>query len=168
MRDFKGMDPVEALGRELRRRRKETDRTIAEMARALGLNYNTLGSYERSETLPDVDFLARFAHATRSSFLDLLVARLKAMDSDAGRRALSQLPSQESTKAYGFSESWGGSIDQALLEEILRETEAVQEHRDTALSVEKKAKVVAIFYEMFAESGRVDRARVERVLELLF
>ena len=163
----KGMDPEESLGRKLRRHRKAADKTIADMAQALGVNYNTLGGYERGETLPEIDFLAHFAQATGSSFLELLVARLQAMNSDAGRRALSELLSLEGAKASGLSEGWGATVDQALLENVLRETDSWQARRDTALPAEKKAKAVAIFYEMFSDSGRVDSAKVERVLELL-
>lgn len=161
------MDPEESLGKLLRRRRKAADKTIAEMAQALGVNYNTLGGYERGETLPDVDFLAHFAQVTDASFRDLLVARLRDMESDAGRRALSELPAPDAAKVPGFGEGWGAGIDSALLEEILLQVEAWLERRDAALPAEKKAKVVAVFYEMFAESGEVDRAQVERVLELL-
>ena len=161
------MDPEEALGKLLRRRRKAADKTIAEMAQALGVNYNTLGGYERGETLPDVDFLAHFAQVTGCAFRDLLVARLQDMESDAGRRALSELPAPGAAEAAGFSESWGAGIDGALLEAILREIDTWLDRRAAALPAEKKAKVVAVFYEMFAESGEVDRAQVERVLELL-
>ena len=162
-----GMGRDESLGGKLRRRRKEVDKTIADMAQALGVNYNTLGGYERGETLPDVDFLARFAEATGTSFRDLPTARLQAMESDAGRRALSELPASDAGSAPGFAEGWGAALDTALLEEILRETEAWLAQRDLALTPEKKAKAVAVFYEMFAESGQVERAQVERVLELL-
>lgn len=157
----------ESLGGKLRRRRKEVDKTIADMAQALGVNYNTLGGYERGETLPDVDFLARFAQATGASFRDLLTARLQGMESDAGRRALSELPASDGGSASGSAEGWGAKLDTALLEEILRETEAWLAQHDLALTPEKKAKVVALFYEMFAESGQVERAQVERVLGLL-
>ena len=66
-----------------------------------------------------------------------------------------------------MSESWGASLDQALLEDVLRETDSWQARQGSDLSADKKAKVVAIFYEMFSNSGRVERVKFERVLELL-
>ena len=165
--DPAGIYSDESLGGTLRRRRRAVDKTIADLARALGVNYNTLGGYERGEKLPDVDFLARFAQVTGSSFLDLLAARLRAMDSEAGRRALAEVPAPEAARGAGFAESWGAALDTALLEEILREIEAWLEARGAVLTAEKKAKAAALFYQMFADSGRVEPAQVEKVLELL-
>ena len=161
------MNAEESLGRKLRRCRKQVDSTIADLAQALGVSYNTLGGYERDETLPDVGFLALFAQKTGSSFLELLVARLQALGGDAGRRALSELPAAGAAPPPGFSESWGTGIDRDLLEEILREIDSWLAGRNAALAPEKKAKAVSLFYEMFAPSGRIDRAQVEKVLELL-
>lgn len=75
----------ETFGGVLRRDRGRARVSIQELAPRLGVNKNTLASYERGERLPDVDFLARFAVETDSDFFELLAARLVCSDEASAR-----------------------------------------------------------------------------------
>lgn len=66
----------------------------------LGVSVNTLLSYEKGNSLPDVDFLAAFASATRADFGQLVRLRLESGDAPvppAGRMV------QEAFERYGLS-----------------------------------------------------------------
>ncbi len=73
------------LGRLLRAGRGH--RTIVEWGQLLQINKNTVGAYEHEKSLPDVEFLARFAEETGCDFLSLLIARLAASADTAAKRA---------------------------------------------------------------------------------
>ena len=48
----------------------------------LGVSVRALGSYERTEALPDIDFLAKFAEATGADISELIRLRLVAAGRD--------------------------------------------------------------------------------------
>lgn len=56
--------------------------SIEAFAGVLGVNKNTLGSYERGEALPDIDFLARFSAETGAELAELLRLRIEAAGMD--------------------------------------------------------------------------------------
>lgn len=66
------------LGNLLRRVRRARGLTQAQLAPKLGVDKNTLGSYEREERLADLEFLGRFAEVTEWDAGKLLEARLDA------------------------------------------------------------------------------------------
>lgn len=63
------------LGAALRKVRG--DQAIPLMAQRLGVNKNTLGSYERGQATPDVNFLVRFAAVTGTSLEHLIDLHLR-------------------------------------------------------------------------------------------
>ncbi|MEO5573122.1 MAG: LexA family transcriptional regulator [Gammaproteobacteria bacterium] len=79
------------LGEFMRVQREARNMGIEAMARCVGVNKNTLGGYERSERLPDIEFLAEFALATDSDFQQLLALRLNGSKAPAVHKSLGLL-----------------------------------------------------------------------------
>lgn len=136
--------------------RQRGRRPVNEMARILNVHPNTLGNYERSERLPDVDFLAAFSVATATPFATLLNLRLKESE-----RA-------EAQEILAGDASFGGTVDLELLEVVI---EAVDEALATAkkkLAPAKRAKVYTLLYERYREQGAaaVDTATVLRLVDV--
>lgn len=67
-------------------------------AKQLGVSHGSLGSYEREETLPDVDFLAKFADVTGADFNDLLRLRLASGKTAEARALAETLTSPEANR----------------------------------------------------------------------
>src|SRR5260221_1580635 len=68
------MQKTNALGEELRLARGK--RSIEALADELEVSRNTLGSYERGDTVPEVDFLVAFSNKTGADLGKLLGMRL--------------------------------------------------------------------------------------------
>lgn len=63
-----------------------------EACKQLGVTVNTLWGYENEKTLPDVDFLARFARATGADLRELVALRLEAAGEDPALLKLHESP----------------------------------------------------------------------------
>ncbi len=69
----------ESLGKKLSEIRKKAGLGSQRAAKeSLGIGLNTLWNYENENTLPDVDFLARFATITGADLQELINLRLEA------------------------------------------------------------------------------------------
>ena len=75
------------LGEKLRiLREKRRLGNLKDAGKKLSVSNNTLGSYERGEVLPDVDYLAMFAEKTGADFNELLYLRLASGKNEAARK----------------------------------------------------------------------------------
>lgn len=138
------------LGDYLRRARERAGLTIEALAERLGVNRNTVGSYERGERLPDADYLARIAVELGADLEILQRLRYEAVP--------------------------GSDELRASLKRILRARDAVAEalRRAVGLSEEETAALAARAYEedlgpeqvlarLKAPAWRVEEPRAEYV-----
>ena len=141
--------------------------TIPTFAAELGVNKNTLGSYEREESLPDIDFLAIFSNKTGCSFINLVKLRLLASDATASNdmaKLLDEGPTIEgvSSIVVGLQES-GMHVQQKLLSSILFTIDDI----DINLNPEKKAataaKAYALLYAAADDKKSVTKAPLEDI-----
>lgn len=76
----------DCLGVRLKELRKHNQLgSLPEACKLFSVSPNTLGSYERGLTLPDVEFLAEFAARTGGDFNELLRLRLASSPNEAAR-----------------------------------------------------------------------------------
>jgi transcriptional regulator with XRE-family HTH domain len=74
------------IGKKIRLIREKSGLgTIKIAAPKLGVSHSTLGFYETGKSLPDVDFLAKFADATGADFYELLRLRLASGKTEEAR-----------------------------------------------------------------------------------
>jgi len=72
-----------ALSSKVRDLRKSIDGgTLTAASARLGLSVRALGAYERDESLPDIDFLARLCELTGANISELITLRLQANGHD--------------------------------------------------------------------------------------
>lgn len=122
------------LGDELRKVREKTLGSIEIAAKKLGVNKNTIGTYERGRTLPDIDFLMTFAEVTGADFIRLLELRIQQSPS----------PGADVTKAIMES------IANAL--ECLQDVESLQKQLDQYKAAESSLVAVPL-YDVRAAAG---------------
>lgn len=88
----------------------------------LGVSHGSLGAYERGETLPDVDFLAKFSEVTGASFIELLHSRLQASGLPESLRAIEKLQqvvgAEPQLEAEATAPESAREVDGSLLTEI--------------------------------------------------
>lgn len=138
------------------------DRSISAMADLLGVNKNTLGSYERGHSQPDVEFLLRFSNVTGASLAALIELRLCA----AGARLAPADPASEHLRtAVDRLEAARGEPQGTLDEDPLQTAiAAVEEHlaeRRKTLVPEKKAAVIAHLYSRAAQPAPGERKFID-------
>lgn len=81
------------FGRALASARKNANfSNQGKLAEVLGMAKNTVWHYEAGRTLPDIDFLARFARATGADLQELVALRLQAAGEDPALLKLHEAP----------------------------------------------------------------------------
>lgn len=156
-----------ALAAELKRARG--GRSIDDMAAALSVNKNTLGSYERGQSLPGVEFLIHFAQVTGTPIARLFDLRLQA----AGQPiSLGDIVDEHLRLAGGGQAGAPAtSVDEDLLREIIADLEEDLAATRTDLAPAKKALVITHLYvealERSPAAPRVDRSSLRRLLRLV-
>lgn len=138
-----------------------------EAGELLGVSGNTLGSYERGEVLPDVDFLAVFAAKTGADFQELLRLRLASGKTEEARRLSEQLRAED--EAHRAAPT-GAS-------RVLDEVEAfLNQRQDFPLVVTgfpADSAIVSSYQSLKSvvrslESTQIERARADMLLDLAF
>jgi len=81
--------PADGLRLELRSGRSH--HSLAQWSKSLKVNKNTLSAYEKGDSLPDVEFLSRYATETDTPFLWLLLLRLHASKDDTTKKMAERL-----------------------------------------------------------------------------
>jgi transcriptional regulator with XRE-family HTH domain len=104
--------------------------SIASLAKQLGIDKNTLQSYETGRTLPDADFLAVFADRTGADFNELLRLRLLSGKTPEARR-LGELwtPPPDTEKIQDVNQASEKLAD--LLDELVENAEIQWEGEDS-------------------------------------
>jgi len=77
MRERENMQPT--LGDLLRKIREKSGKNQTDFAKALGIVVNTISAYERSERLPEIDFLIKVSITFNEDLAELI--KLRVMDS---------------------------------------------------------------------------------------
>jgi len=73
---------MEYLGAALRRERRLQDKTLQQVAEAVGLKENTISAYEKGKIQIPIDNLDAICKFLNTSYIDLLIKVQKMMDLD--------------------------------------------------------------------------------------
>ena len=71
---------LSALGKRIRRARKQAKLTQMELAAAAGISYSFLGNIERGRSMPGIETLVSIANALQCDVNSLLIDSLTAMN----------------------------------------------------------------------------------------
>lgn len=119
-------------------------RSIEAMAQLVGVNKNTQGAYERSERLPDLDYLLAFARQTGAPIAELVGLRVagSAAAPEVARELLALL-----ARPHAGNEA---AVDANVLAACLRAVDELLEQRRLRLPIDKRARLVALLYKATA------------------
>lgn len=154
----------EALRDKLRELREASLGSYEKAAAAMGFNKNTVASYEKGQTLPDIDFLFVFADRTGADINELIRLRLACSRYESARALAgsaqvekpvapepTQSQGQETTILTPVTETFDGQKD--MLEALLRiceykimKSEITPQVIKTALGVVENWMPVALKY----------------------
>lgn len=73
---------MEYLGAVLRRERRLQDKTLQQVAEAVGLKENTISAYEKGKIQIPIDNLDAICKYLNTNYIDLLIKVQKQMDQD--------------------------------------------------------------------------------------
>lgn len=131
------------LGEALRQWRGA--RSIEAMAQLVGVNKNTQGAYERSERLPDLDYLLVFALQTGAPIGELVGLRV------AGSAAAAPEVARDLVALLARPHAGSGAaVDANVLAACLRAVDELLEQRRLRLPIDKRARLVALLYKATA------------------
>lgn len=124
------------------------EKSQAEFARWLAMHKNTLARYERGERMPDANFLLALNVATGANPAWVLLG-------DEG----GPVRVRDGVKI--------APLDRDALRDVIQVVEEFLQERKLALEPTKKAELLVLIYEDIREQdGKVDRARVIRLVNL--
>ncbi|MQA64847.1 MAG: helix-turn-helix domain-containing protein [Alphaproteobacteria bacterium] len=160
------------LGDLIREARTKTGKSIKDFAPDVGIHPNTLGMYERGESTPDVDFLARLSAVTGEPLFPLLWQRLKDTD-DAKALAAFELMGGTLSAAQAERAAAGrgaNSVDHGVLVNAIGMLEGHLSKVGRTMTPERKALWIAHLYAELLEPPAGGQAKADsaaRLLELL-
>ena len=131
------------LGDTLKRVRGRVDRR--EFATMLGVHPNTLALYERSERVPEVDFLATFAEKTGTQFSDLLRLRLAVGATEEARRLAGEIETINENREIkdAASQYIDDDARRSMNEKAIYIAEWLLEESDRELNLNQKARYIS-------------------------
>lgn len=155
------------LGRALTEARTRTGKSLRDMAGLVGVSYNTLGSYERGDTLPGPEFLVQFAALAGVPAARLIDLRVAAAEQAAP--GLRDVINEHLNRAAAPPAPPG--LDEDLLREIITDVEQELAASGLVLAPRTKAFVVAQYYaevsQRAPDTPRVDRAALRLMLRVV-
>jgi transcriptional regulator with XRE-family HTH domain len=128
---------TQSIGSRLLSERERKGLSQARMCEITGVSRKTQFTYETGARLPDASYLA----AIEAAGLDLLYIV-------TGRRT-------------------NGSINDALLQDVLRRVEEAVGTAKPEMTVEVKARLISLIYLTASESGRVDPEVLSKAVQLI-
>ncbi|WP_086381999.1 helix-turn-helix domain-containing protein [Caballeronia sordidicola] len=128
---------TESIGARLLSERERIGLTQSRVCEITGVSRKTQFTYETGARLPDASYLA----AIDAAGLDLLYIV-------TGRRM-------------------NGSINDALLQDVLRRVDDAVAEANSKMTVEIKARLISLVYLTASESGRVDQEVLNKAVQLV-
>lgn len=148
------MEERKNLGAALRQSRERGGfGPISRFCSELGVSYNTLGAYERGDSLPDVDFLALFTQKTGADFMELMRLRLAASDQPANRTVLEAYQDmlvREHRAPYGDA---AAPIDWELLQNVIGAVDKLAADEPQPVTPAAKADLTRRIYLYYKEGA---------------